>query len=73
MEKKGTVRWWNEEKGHGFIRGSDNQDYFVHHTGILGEGRKQLARDEEVVFEGIETGKGPRAVMVKRRGFVRAA
>jgi CspA family cold shock protein len=73
VNKKGSVRWWNEDKGHGFIRGADSVDYFVHHTGILGEGRKQLARDEEVEFDAIETEKGPRAVMVKRRGFVRAA
>ena len=73
MEKKGIVRWWNEDKGHGFIRGEDGKDYFVHHTGILGTGRKQLARDEDVVFDGIETEKGPQAVLVKRRGFVRAA
>jgi CspA family cold shock protein len=65
--KTGTVRWWNEDRGHGFIRDKEGVDYFVHHTGILGEkgARKQLARDQVVEFLGSNTLKGPRASMVK--------
>lgn len=62
----GTVRWWNEERGHGFIRGNDGLDYFVHYTCLVGEGRKNLLRDEDVEFEPAETPKGPRATKVLR-------
>ena len=62
----GIVRWWNEERGHGFIRGKDGVDYFVHYTGVAGEGRKNLTRDEDVEFDATVTPKGPRAVNVLR-------
>lgn len=62
----GMVRWWSEERGHGFIRGADGVDYFVHYTGVLGEGRRNLARDEDVEFEASSTFKGPRAINVLR-------
>lgn len=62
----GYVRWWSIEKGHGFIRGEDGKDYFVHFSCLNGEGRKNLERDEEVQFEGTETVKGLRAVNVWR-------
>lgn len=64
--KTGYVRWWSTEKGHGFIRGEDGKDYFVHYTSLNGDGRKNLERDEEVQFEDMETAKGPRAVNVWR-------
>lgn len=63
---KGYVRWWAVEKGHGFIRGEDGRDYFVHYTSINGEGRKNLERDEEVEFDGKDTPRGPRADNVWR-------
>lgn len=63
---RGYVRWWSEEKGHGFIRGEDGKDYFVHYSCLNGEGRRNLERDEEVSFEGTETPKGLRAVNVWR-------
>lgn len=62
----GTVRWWNEERGHGFIRGNDQVDYFVHYTDVVGEGRRNLLRDEDVEFDAGSTFKGPRAQKVKR-------
>ena len=65
---KGYVRWWAVEKGLGFIRGEDGKDYFVHYSGIVGEGRKNLDRDEEVSFEESESKKGPRAEKVERVG-----
>lgn len=62
----GTVRWWSEERGHGFIRGQDGRDYFVHYTCLIGDGRRNLERDEEVEFVAAETPKGPRATQVLR-------
>jgi CspA family cold shock protein len=69
----GVVKWWNSEKGHGFIRGNDNVEYFVHYSGILGEGKKQLERDEEVDFVALTTVKGPRAIEVRRKGLAHVA
>ncbi len=61
---QGTVKWFNDQKGFGFITTSDGRDYFVHHSSILGEGFKTLKEGAEVQFE-IEKGeKGPRAVRV---------
>ena len=61
---EGTVKWFNEQKGFGFITTDDGNDYFVHHSSILAEGYKTLTDGEKVQFE-IEQGeKGPRAVQV---------
>lgn len=61
---QGTVKWFNDKKGFGFITTSDGCDYFVHHTSILGNGFKTLPEGAEVQFE-IEKGeKGPKAVRV---------
>jgi len=61
---QGTVKWFNDKKGFGFITAEDGRDYFVHHTSILGEGFKTLSEGSEVQFE-IEKGdKGPKAVQV---------
>ena len=54
---QGTVKWFNDKKGFGFIVGEDGKDVFVHHTAILGEGYKTLKEGEEVEFEVV---KGPR-------------
>lgn len=61
---QGTVKWFNDRKGFGFISSSDGQDYFVHHTGILGDGFKTLAEGAEVQFEIEKSERGPRAVRV---------
>jgi CspA family cold shock protein len=61
---QGTVKWFNDQKGFGFIT-CDGRDYFVHHTGIMGDGFKTLQEGAKVEFE-IEKGeKGPRAVRVQ--------
>ena len=61
---QGTVKWFNDSKGFGFISCEDGSDAFVHHTTIQGEGFKSLAEGDAVSFE-IESGdKGPRAVNV---------
>jgi CspA family cold shock protein len=58
---EGTVKWFSEQKGYGFIQQDDGQDVFVHHTGINGSGFKSLREGQRVRFE-IETGpKGPKA------------
>ncbi len=60
----GTVKWFNETKGYGFITGEDGKDVFVHFSSIQGEGFKTLAEGQAVSYE-IEVGdKGPRAVNV---------
>jgi CspA family cold shock protein len=61
---QGTVKWFNESKGFGFITGEDGTDVFVHHTSIQGSGFKTLAEGEKVSFD-IEKGeKGPKAINV---------
>ncbi len=61
---EGTVKWFSEKKGYGFIEQEDGPDVFVHHTGIKGEGFKSLREGDRVTFD-IEQGqKGPSAVNV---------
>jgi CspA family cold shock protein len=61
----GTVKWFNERKGYGFIEQEDGPDVFVHFSGISGEGFKSLNEGDQVTFE-IEQGpKGPSATNVK--------
>jgi CspA family cold shock protein len=62
----GTVRWFNDSKGFGFIISEDGSDVFVHHTSIQGNAFKSLTEGETVSFD-IEPGpKGPKAVNVTR-------
>lgn len=60
----GTVKWFNDSKGFGFIATEDGRDVFVHHTSIQGNGFKSLAEGDSVSFD-IEKGpKGPKAINV---------
>ena len=62
---KGTVKWFNDSKGYGFITPDDGSaDVFVHHTAIQGTGFKSLAENDVVEFEVEQGPKGPKAVNV---------
>ena len=62
---QGTVKWFNDTKGFGFITPSDGgADVFVHHTGIQGDGRKSLREGDQVEFDVTEGEKGPKAANV---------
>jgi CspA family cold shock protein len=62
----GTVKWFNDAKGYGFITPEDgSKDLFVHHTNIQAEGFKSLAEGAKVEFESRAGAKGPEATNVK--------
>ncbi len=62
----GTVKWFNGEKGYGFIaRQSGEKDVFVHYSAIVGDGFKTLREDQSVEFSVVQGAKGPQAQDVK--------
>ena len=62
----GTVKWFSNAKGYGFISREGGDDVFVHHTGITGEGFKTLEENERVEFTVEDSPKGPHATNVVR-------
>ncbi|MCL2873580.1 MAG: cold-shock protein [Defluviitaleaceae bacterium] len=64
--KVGTVKWFNAEKGFGFISVPDEDDVFVHFSAIDSEGFKTLEEGQEVNFEVVQGAKGPQAANVVR-------
>lgn len=61
---KGTVKWFNTEKGFGFLSGEGEQDVFVHFSAITGEGFKNLEEGQQVEFDVVEGPRGLQAANV---------
>lgn len=64
---KGTVKWFNQDKGFGFITGEDGKEVFAHYSQIQKDGFKTLAENEEVVYEVTQGQKGPQASNITTR------
>lgn len=63
---QGTVKWFNAEKGFGFIQQEEGNDVFVHFSAIEGEGFKSLEEGQSVTFDVEETDRGPQAANVQK-------
>ena len=64
---QGTVKWFSQDKGYGFIKPDDGgEDVVVHHTGIAGEGFRTLDEGDKVTYEVAEGRKGPQATNVSK-------
>lgn len=61
MATKGTVKWFNETKGFGFIEQENGPDVFAHYSAIKGDGFKTLAEGQQVEFDVTQGKKGPQA------------
>ncbi|ADG81811.1 cold shock domain-containing protein [Thermincola potens] len=64
---EGTVKWFNAEKGFGFIEASNGSDVFVHFSAIQNEGFKTLEEGEKVFFDIVQGNRGPQAANVVRK------
>ena len=64
---KGTVKWFNESKGFGFIEQEEGKDVFVHYSAIAGSGLKTLNEGDKVQFEIVDGPKGPAAANVTKQ------
>ena len=64
--EKGTVKWFNDSKGFGFITRENGPDVFVHHTAIMAEGFRTLSEGDQVQFEVVKGPKGLQAANVTR-------
>ncbi len=68
MPEEGTVKWFNDSKGYGFISRADGDDVFVHFSSIAGDGFKSLQEGDQVTFEVEDSERGPQAVNVAKKG-----
>ena len=67
MERlKGTVKWFNNAKGYGFLGRDDGADVFVHFSAVVGEGYKSLQEGDRVEFDIVQGAKGPQAANVTK-------
>ena len=66
MKQNGTVKWFNQQKGFGFITGDDGKDVFVHFSAISGEGFKTLDEGQVVSYEVVDGPRGPQASNVEK-------
>lgn len=64
---KGKIKWFDDDKGYGFIKGEDGKDIFVHYSTIREEGHKTLSEGEGVEFEVVNTDKGLQAKNVVKK------
>ncbi len=64
---QGKVKWFNKEKGYGFIEKNGGGDVFVHYTGISGTGYRNLEEGEIVTFDIVDGQRGPQAANVVRK------
>ena len=64
--EQGTVKWFNAEKGFGFISRADGSDVFVHFSAIQGDGFKTLEEGQAVTFDVEDSDRGPQAVNVEK-------
>jgi len=64
MSYRGTVKWFNDAKGFGFITQENGDDVFVHYSSIQGDGFKSLAEGQQVEFEIVQGDRGPKATNV---------
>ena len=67
MSEQGTVKWFNDSKGYGFISRADGEDVFVHFSSIAGDGFKSLQEGDAVTFEVEDSDRGPQAVSVAKQ------
>jgi cold shock protein len=67
MKETGTVKWFNDARGYGFISQPGGDDLFVHYSAIEGDGYKSLAEGQEVEFEVAEGPKGLQAIKVTKK------
>lgn len=61
QQQKGTVKWFNDSKGYGFIQRENGSDLFVHFRSIVGKGHKTLKEGQQVSFVEVQGQKGPQA------------
>ncbi|MDD2206425.1 MAG: cold-shock protein [Aminobacterium sp.] len=63
---QGTVKWFNDSKGYGFITTDEGKDVFVHYSAIMGDGFKTLSENQRVSFDVTQGDKGPQAANVQK-------
>ncbi|HEY5595295.1 MAG TPA: cold shock domain-containing protein [Nitrospiria bacterium] len=62
----GTVKWFSDRKGYGFITGDDGKDVFIHYSAIDGNGYRSLAEGQRVEYDVVDSVKGPQAENVRK-------